>query len=310
MDDNTITGEVAFDAPGAGKPCKTWYKVLGNIGASQTPLVALHGGPGAGHDYLAALCDLHEKHGIPIVFYDQIGCGRSTHLREKMGDTSFWTFDLFVRELDNLINHLHLRGGFYLYGSSWGGMLASYYASTSPPGLKKLILLSAPASVPLYVEGCKGLLAGLPEDVRRTLEECDRKGDHESDEFKTAAQIFMKKHVCRVDPMPEAVQRSLDNLKDDPTAYLTMQGPSEFIIIGKAFKDWEGFRFGHKIAVPTLLINGQYDEVQDTSFEPWFHTIPKVRWVTLEGASHMSPWEAHDKFTQIAGSFLTSNIAV
>lgn len=54
--------------------------------------------------------------------YDQIGCGRSTHLPEKLGDEAFWSVELFVRELDNLIYYLGLREtGFHLLGQSWGG---------------------------------------------------------------------------------------------------------------------------------------------------------------------------------------------
>lgn len=73
-----------------------------------------------------------------------------------MGDEDFWSFDLFIRELDNLINSLDLRDrGFYLLGQSWGGMLASAYAmhqpqGKSPKGLKKLVVASGPASIPLY----------------------------------------------------------------------------------------------------------------------------------------------------------------
>src|SRR5262249_1035523 len=36
-----------------------------------------------------------------VVFYDQIGNGRSTHYEGRNGD--FWTVDLFVRELQNLV---------------------------------------------------------------------------------------------------------------------------------------------------------------------------------------------------------------
>ncbi|KAJ8123100.1 hypothetical protein ONZ43_g865 [Nemania bipapillata] len=254
-------GEVAFDAPNANKPCKTWYKVIGDLESDAIPLVALHGGPGAGHNYLAPLVDIYEKFGMPVVFYDQVGCGRSTHFREKMGDDSFWTFELFVLELDNLVNHLKLRQkGFYLFGTSWGGMLGSTYASRNPEGLRKLVISGCPASIPLYMESCKELLAELPKDVRETLEECDRKGDHESEAFQKAAAVWNKRYHCLIDPLPEAIQESSRNLKDDPTSYVTMQGPSEFVIVGTAFKGWEGFKFGHLIEVPTLIINGEHDE--------------------------------------------------
>ena len=104
-------------------------------------MIALHGGPGAGHEYLSPLTDLVEKYEVPVIFYDQIGCGRSTHLREKLRDDSFWTFDLFIAELDNLVDHLKLRQtGFFLLGQSWGGMLAGMYAARRPEGLKKLVI--------------------------------------------------------------------------------------------------------------------------------------------------------------------------
>lgn len=149
-------GEVDLDVPGAGKQCKTWYKVLGRLEATSPVLIALHGGPGAGHEYLLPLADIYTLYGIPVVVYDQIGCGRSTHLRDRIGDEGFWSFHLFIRELDNLIDRLQLRDrGFYLLGQSWGGMLAATYAmhqprGKSPQGLCKLVIASGPSSMPLY----------------------------------------------------------------------------------------------------------------------------------------------------------------
>lgn len=217
-------GEVAFEAPGAGKPTKTWYKIVGDLATHSGPaLVVLHGGPGAGHEYLSPLTDLYHQYGIPVVYYDQIGCGRSTHFQDRMGDASFWTFDLFIRELDNLIDHLQLRSnGFFLLGHSWGGMFGGAYASLRPIGLKKLILSAAPGSVPLMEQGLQKLLAALPEETRATLEECERKGDHESPEFEQASKVFYDRHVYRLDPYPEDLLSAFKNLKEDPTSYLTM----------------------------------------------------------------------------------------
>jgi L-proline amide hydrolase len=215
-------GELPLDVPQAGKPCKTWYKIVGDIKeASKSPIIALHGGPGSGHNYMVALIELYEKHGIPIVFYDQIGCGRSTHLPEKMGDEEFWTFELFIGELDNVIDNLNLRNtGFHLVGQSWGGMLAAAYAARQPVGLKKLVLSSSPASMPLYKESCKRRLAELPPKTREILESSDI--DHSSPEFKEAANVFMRTFVCKLDPVPEPVQQAWKNLKDTPSAYSTM----------------------------------------------------------------------------------------
>ncbi|TGJ79763.1 hypothetical protein E0Z10_g9004 [Xylaria hypoxylon] len=298
-------GEVAFDAPGANKPTNTWYKIVGDLASYPgAALVALHGGPGAGHEYLSPVTDLYHRHGVPIIYYDQIGCGRSTHFKEKLGDTSFWTFELFIKELDNLVDHLQLREkGFFLLGQSWGGMLGGAYASLRPKGLKKIILSGAPGSIPLLAQGSRNLLAALPDETRATLEECDRRGDHESPEFEEASKVFYERHVCRLDPYPDDIMSAFINLKEDSTSYLTMQGPSEFIIIG-SFKDWEGWKEGHNIEVETLLLNGQYDEATDLCVQPWFSSIPKVKWVTIENASHMAHWEQRERYMQLVGGFL------
>lgn len=219
--DTVNTGEVDFETPNAGKTCKTWYKIVGKL--DSPPLITLHGGPGAGHEYMLSLTDLHKKYGIPVIFYDQIGCGQSTHFPEKVNDTNFWTFELYIAELDNLIERLQLRDvGFYLLGQSWGGMFGPLYASRRPRGLKKLIISGGPASIPLLVKGFEGLIAELPDDVRKTIEDCNKRGDHESQEFHEAAAVFYSKHVCRLDPQPPEVQCAFTHLKEDPTAYMTL----------------------------------------------------------------------------------------
>ncbi|MHB8506233.1 MAG: alpha/beta fold hydrolase, partial [Acidimicrobiales bacterium] len=98
---------------------ETWYRVAGELGPA-VPLVALHGGPGATHDYLLALSALAER-GRPVVLYDQLGNGRSTHRPDRGAD--FWTVELFLDELDVVLAALGIDGAYHLLGQSWGGML-------------------------------------------------------------------------------------------------------------------------------------------------------------------------------------------
>lgn len=159
-------GEAPFHVHTAGKPCKTWYKVLGDLKhPHRLPLVVVHGGPGLQHDYLLPLADLTSQYSIPAVFYDQLGGGRSTHLPEKNGDTSFWTEDLFMDELQNLLEHLGIHE-FDALGHSWGGMLLSRLAVTRPRGLKKLVLASAPSDMHLWATNVDTLRKKLPRDVQ------------------------------------------------------------------------------------------------------------------------------------------------
>lgn len=162
----TMEGEVEFTVSGVDKLCKTWYKVFGDLKSSSRPLVALHGGPGVVHNYLLALSDLATTHSIPVVLYDQLGNGRSTHLPDKMGDEAFWTEELFITQLKALLSHLDIEDDFDLLGHSWGGMVSARFATSHPPGLKHLVLASSPASMQLWVEAANRLRSKLPEDVQ------------------------------------------------------------------------------------------------------------------------------------------------
>jgi L-proline amide hydrolase len=125
-------------------------------------------------------------------------------------------------ELDNLIDHLDLRDGFSILGHSWGGMLGAVYAATHPTGLKKLLLSSSPASIPLFVKAGKILRSQLPDDVRDILKKGEQDGNLDSPEYERASAVFYSTYVCRLDPRPEPIEHGFKNLKDDPTAYLTV----------------------------------------------------------------------------------------
>ena len=162
-----MEGTVEYKIPGIEKSCQTWYKVFGDLKSdTRTPLVVLHGGPGAPHNYLLSIADLATTHQIPVVFYDQIGCGQSTHLQEKGGDESFWTEQLFIDELHNLLDHIGIHERYDILGHSWGGMLGCRFATTNPKGLRRLVVAESPASMELWVEAANRLRLQLPQDVQ------------------------------------------------------------------------------------------------------------------------------------------------
>ena len=70
---------------------KTWYRVTGDLSSGVTPLVVAHGGPGCTHDYVLSIAALSAS-GRPVIHYDQVGAGNSTHLRDKGAE--FWTVQL------------------------------------------------------------------------------------------------------------------------------------------------------------------------------------------------------------------------
>lgn len=217
-----IEGFAKFDIADAGKDCQTWYSVYGDLKGGVRPLVCLHGGPGLSHDYISPIKNLAASYSIPVIMYDQVGCGRSTHLQEKKGDEGFWTVDLFLSELDNLLLHLGIKDDYDLLGQSWGGMLGSEHAIRQPKGLNKLVIADSPASIALWLEAAAKLRAKLPQDVQDTLTKHEEDGTTDSEEYGKAMMVFYDRHACRIKPMPEELMRSFAYLKEDNTVYDTM----------------------------------------------------------------------------------------
>ena len=78
---------------------RTWYAVVGDESVERAtgsaPLLLLHGGPGACHDYLESMAALSAT-GRRVILYDQQGCGNS----DQPDDPERWTVDFYVREVD------------------------------------------------------------------------------------------------------------------------------------------------------------------------------------------------------------------
>jgi pimeloyl-ACP methyl ester carboxylesterase len=78
---------------------------------------------------------------IPVILYDQVGCSNSTLLPDTLGDTTFWTVDLFIVELDNLINFFDIKDNYDFLGQSWGTILGyEYIISCQPKGIKHYVI--------------------------------------------------------------------------------------------------------------------------------------------------------------------------
>jgi proline iminopeptidase len=241
-----VHNEGYVEVPGG----KVWY---GSVGQGGVPLLCLHGGPGFTHYYLEALEDLADRR--RVIFYDQLGCGNS----DRPDDASLWTVERFVEELavvrEAVVREAVVREALdldrlHLFGRSWGGMLAMQYVLDRSPRLVSLILCGSPASMPRWSEDCEELLAAQSPEVRKIIREHEEKGFTSCPEYVAAILGFYKRHVCRLDPWPEGLERSFAEAGYD--VYSTMNGPSEFTVVG-TLKDWDVTDRLGEIGVPTLL---------------------------------------------------------
>lgn len=279
---------------------QTWYRVTGDLDSGLPPVVVVHGGPGSTHDYLLNLTRLADE-GWPVIHYDQLGNGGSTHLPDR--GEEFWTVQLFLDELDNLLSALGIADNYVLFGQSWGGLLVAKHAAQRPAGLRGLIIANSPASYPLWLAEMKRLRAELPPGVNETLLRHEAAGTTDSEEYHEAMGPFYERHVCRLKPWPRDYQASFYEIYNDPTVYFTMNGPSEFHVIG-TLRDWGVEDCLPDIEVPTLVVSGRYDEATPATVRPYQDLIPDVHWEILPESSHLPHLEEPERFREVLTHYL------
>ncbi|HLY31587.1 MAG TPA: proline iminopeptidase-family hydrolase [Ktedonobacterales bacterium] len=277
---------------------RTWYRIVGDPAndTQRPPVIVLHGGPGVPHDYLENLEALADS-GRRVIFYDQLGCGRS----DQPHQPDLWTVPLYVEELGVVRQALGLDR-VHILGQSWGGMLAMEYALTQPGGVASLIIESSPSSIPLWVAEANRLRDELPPDVQATLLRHEQDGTTDSPDYQQVMLVFYNRHVCRMQPWPDYVQRALENMGQE--VYNTMNGPSEFHVIG-TLKDWDITPRLGEIRLPTLLLSGRYDEATPRVMEVVHQGIAGSEWVIFEQSSHMSHCEEESRYLDVVNAWLS-----
>ena len=212
-----------------------------------TPLVILHGGPGASSDYLAPLAALADAR--DVILYDQIGCGGS----DQPSDESAWSVDSYVTHLQLVLDRLGIDRA-VLLGHSWGGMLALAAQAAHPDTVAALILASPLVDVADWVADANALIEELPEPHRSALLAGEADPGYSAGEAE-----FYRRHFCKLDPWPAILERSMADM--DQASYNAMWGPNEFTQTGNL----RGASYASRIrdiAIPILWITGADDEAR------------------------------------------------
>jgi L-proline amide hydrolase len=273
---------------------KTYYKIVGSAKTGKLPLLCLHGGPGVPHDYLEPFEDI-ARTGRQVIFYDQLGCGKS----DRPADDAIYTVKLYLRELAAIRAALGLKR-LHVLGQSWGGMLALEYALTQPKGVASLVIESSPASLGLWVREANRLRADLPPAENAQMLKHEQAGTTDSPQYAAAVAAFYDRHVCRVVPNPDYVQRALANIGRQ---YAVMNGPSEFHVVG-TLKRWDISKKIHAIKTPTLFMSGIYDECTPVVAKQVVDALPNCRWALFGASSHMCHVEERTLTMKTVAAFL------
>lgn len=262
-----------------------WTKTIGNNPTIKVLLLA--GGPGVSHEYLEAFESFFPKEGIEFIYYDQLGCGYSDNPK----DTSLFDLDRYVEEVEQVRTALHLDStNFYLYGHSWGGILAMQYAVKYQHHLKSLIISDMMPSAADYNKYSEDVLAKQMDPlVLDTLRQIEAKGDFGNPKYmELLMPNYYAQHICRLDPWPEPLLRALGRLNND--LYVTMQGPSEFGLRGKLLS-WDVKPQLAGLTIPVLSIGAKYDSMDPEAMKWLAHTVKNGSYLYCPNGSHMSLYD-------------------
>lgn len=273
---------------------RVWYRIAG-AGEGGIPLLALHGGPGATHDYLEPLESLADER--PVVFYDQLGGGNS----DRPNDSSLWTLGRFVEELAAVRRTLGLER-VHLLGQSWGSMLAvEYLLARRPEGVASLVLSGPCLSASRWADDQRRHLTLLPERVRIDILECEASGDFSSARYQEAMLVFYRRHLCLLDPWPECLNRTFGKMGRQ--VYEHMWGPSEFTIRGTLKGFERAGRLG-ELPVPALFTCGRHDEATPETTAFYRRLMPGSELAVFEDASHSHHLEKAGKYLSLVRDFI------
>jgi proline iminopeptidase len=257
------------------------------IGGGQ-PVVVLHGGPGAHHDYLLpgfdALADGHE-----LIYYDQRGGGRSAVPRDvPVG----WTEH--VADLEALRAAWGLRR-MTIAGYSWGGLLALLYALEHVERVERLALISpAPA------------WRGAREKFEQRFSQRNL-----DPRFQEARRALRESGLREQDP--DAYQRRIFELSVAPyfhnserahdlTPFRVTRRTQQEVWASLGDFDLRG-RLPSLRGIPSLILHGESDpipleasRVTASLMGATLHPVPRC--------GHVPYVEAHDEFVRVVGGFL------
>ncbi|KAE9410795.1 proline-specific peptidase [Gymnopus androsaceus JB14] len=274
-----MTALAPFTISFNGVPAETWYTVFGDLeSTNQVPLIVAHGGA-ATHHYLTSLSQLTTEYSIPIVLYDQLGFGLSSHFPAEAGNAEFWTVDLFVEQLKGLVKYLKIADRYDFMGHSFGTVMGLEISSAQQnlsSGMRKQVLYSPAASVELLNDMMEVRREKAPKEIREALNKHETEGTTDSEEYQKAE-------------WPNELLESMSYRGKDGDALHTLFGDNPRKLTG-SLKGWSSVETAHNIGVPTLLLNGQYD---------W------VKWVKFSNSSHLLHFEEKERFVKQVGAWLT-----
>jgi proline iminopeptidase len=273
---------------------RVWTKRVGNN--PDMKVLLLHGGPGGTHEFFLCFDGYLPPERIEYIYYDQLG----SYYSDQPSDTSLWTIDRFVEEVEQVRKALDLNeDNFYLLGQSWGGILAMEYALKYQENLKGLIISNMMASIPEYNQYAQQVLGPrMDPAVYSEIKQIEAMKDFTNPRYmELLMNHYYTEHLVRMplDQWPEAVYRAFKHMNQE--VYVYMQGYSEFGITGNAtLRHWDRKADLHRIHVPTLVIGATNDTMDPEHMEWMSREVQHGRFLLCPHGSHGAQWDDQEVY--------------
>lgn len=270
------------------------------FGSGDDVLVGVHGGPGMPHDYLAPLAQ-HADDNLTVYLYDQFGVGRSD--KPAPGDFDRYTVDHYRKELESFRQAISPDGDFYLYGQSWGGMLAQEYILEHGNQVDKLVLANTLADTQTAHESMRSVLQDLSAEDQEIIEASETRREYDSDEYEAALDTVYRNHVCQTEEYPKPVASTFERINFD--VYGLMWGPNEYVLADTArLRDWDIREKISSINTETLVLTGGQDEIAPSIARDIAERITTAHLHEFDSSSHMPFWEEPSRHYKRLENFL------
>jgi proline iminopeptidase len=272
------------------------------------PLLIVHGGPGASHDYFLPYLLPLARHN-QVVFIDERGSGRS----QKVEDASKYTVENMVEDVEAVRRGLNL-GKISLLGHSYGGALAEAYALKYQSHLSHLILASTWSSTKELNRIFVQMKEKMPTELRDRINRMEADGlfghghDYEKNRYTNDYMVaawgegyFPYLYQNRPDPNYDPIAGG--NISWD--LYREMWGSHGEYVVDGNLKSVEYTDRLASIQVPTLILVGDHDECAPPLSEAMHAKIHGSKLVVLPKAGHMTFVDDTGLFLRTVDRFVT-----
>ena len=274
---------------------RVWTKRTGNN--PRVKVLLLHGGPGATHEYLTACDSYFPAAGIEYYYYDQLGSAWS----DQPDDPDLWEIPRFVDEVEQVRQALGLdRDNFFLFGHSWGGLLAIEYALRHQEHLKGLVISNMMSSGPAYNDYAERvLMPSMDQDALAEIKHLEATNAIDGPRY---MELLMEhhyvQHILRLpaEEWPDPVNRAFAAINQ--AIYVPMQGPSE-LGAGGVLRSWDRTDDLPNIKVPTLVIGARYDTMDPGHIEMMARQLADGTYLFCPNGSHLAMYD--DQVTYFGG---------